>query len=153
VLPRVAVLVCTASFSPLWNLAGQVAPSERDSLPHEVDRVVLASVAGIGAGSVGLLLGAWLSNPTFVDCDDRLAGGCGRMILGAGIGEVMGLSLGVHFANRRRGRFAADLATSVVVGVGMSLLAGGLNQPEILLPIGAAVQVATTAVTEVLTGR
>ena len=83
--------------------------------------------------------------------------GIAGLVIGGAIGEVVGLPLGVHLANRRRGSYGKALLASLGV-VAAGLLVAGLTEEDaggrdlvlIAIPI---TQLAVTISIERATGR
>ena len=63
------------------------------------------------------------------------------------VGETIGLPLGVHFGNARRGNFAGDLGVSLLGHLGAIAL-GALTSSGIGYAIGLAGQLAITVANE-----
>jgi hypothetical protein len=86
---------------------------------------VWLTVAGVAGGGVGMfggmIVGGLLAGPP----DERCIDFCFSpgLIPGALIGEAVGLSLGVHIANGRRGRVIPGVLTSAGI-LGVFVLAG-----------------------------
>jgi len=73
------------------------------------------------------------------------------IVLGYFIGETIGVPIGAHLGNSRRGNFAGDLGISIlghIAALGLASLGGSAGYVA-----GLSVQVLATAVNEQLTGR
>src|SRR5687768_633997 len=109
-------------------------------------------VGGVGGGGVGMIggmiIGALMDGPADEDCIDFCFGP--GLILGTLVGEVAGVALGVHLANRRRGSLPIGLLTSA----GLVILGGlvALEAPEVFLFIPVA-QIIGSIQVERITGR
>jgi hypothetical protein len=112
--------------------------------------------AGTGGAAVGSALGAvvggtlgflgGLALGATGDCYEI----CGGMIWGALGGEALGVAVGAHFGNRARGRFLADLATSVLAGgAGVAIAANSSSENAFWTLVAA--QVAATVIVELNT--
>lgn len=99
---------------------------------------VLATVAGAYAGAA---------------IGDQIEGDSGSEYFPVGaatgylVGETIGLPLGVHFGNARRGNFAGDLGVSLLGHLGAIAL-GALTSSGIVYAIGLAGQLAITVANE-----
>jgi hypothetical protein len=115
---------------------------------------VPASVVAVFGGGLGFFSGAFvggmlapcLAEYVIVECPVPLAMGV--------MGEALGVALGAHLGNRRRGRFGSTLlASGAVAAAGVTVTAAVSNEPVggwILLSTFVA-QVAAAVITEVLT--
>jgi hypothetical protein len=91
--------------------------------------IVLGAIGFVGLGYAGVAL---------ADCDQSYDDMCGLgSFIGAGLmGEALGIGLGAHIGNRRRGNVVAPLGASV--GLLLVALAAG---DEVNLPEGAVLLV------------
>jgi hypothetical protein len=106
---------------------------------------------GILGGALGMVLGAAAGSGLEVlladDCYDFC--GLGGGIIGAGVGESLGMAFGVHTANRQRGSFAASvvgplgvLVTALVAGMALD----DANVPAAMVGIAVPVLQLTTSI-------
>lgn len=121
---------------------GQAADSNDRVLDMFGGGVLGAGVGAIGGG----LLGAAFATAGCARSGDEDCG-LAHILVGAAIGEVALLPLGVHLGNRSRGSYAANLAVSVAVlliGSRVDLPQGaGVLIPAAQLIAGAATESAT----------
>ena len=119
-------------------------------------------LAGVGLGAVGFVAGAFIgfgSAGCHSGTSDELCG-LGEAIIGGAAGGTLGLALGVHLGNGKRGNFALDLliATATAAG-GVALVAksGVIRQESEMGTIAVAaiplVELASTVVVERTVGR
>jgi hypothetical protein len=138
------------SFPPVQAPHAALVPSP----PAQPVRVVVADtlwaggpgdvtliMGGVAGGTLGFiaggLIGSVLDGPPDDDCSEICFGDA--VIPGVLIGEALGLALGVHLANGRRGSFPTGaLVSAGILAVGV---AGMLEEPEIvfLIPVGQLV--------------
>jgi hypothetical protein len=149
-----------AQWREVWPPVGSEAPTpvaEERAEPVPEDGVqrsnlVLAG-AGVLGGGVGLLAGSRIARSS--DCE-RPPCDVGE-VLAAAVGEVVGMSLGVHLANRRRGEWAMDVNAALFSGViGAAVLSRILPEdtPNAAFWMGVPlVQVTATVAAERLTAR
>lgn len=147
------------------GLAGQNAPSPMEFVPYRAPDLVEASapdsatadvplppiVAGVGGGAVGAALG--------VAGGMMVAGvsGCIELcevypLVGALVGEAVGIPLGVHQATGGRSSLGRDLALSALIGaagtaiaitvpdagLGLGILAIGVPLAQLMVVVPAA---------------
>jgi hypothetical protein len=130
--------------------------SQRDSLARgSTPLMVGAGLGGAVSGFFGGMLVGWSLGGGGEICGDDP---CGLYtgILGSLVGEAIGLPLGVHLANRRRGSFPLDLLTSLAsVAAGVTVMAG--IDPDyggtVALAATPIVQLVATIAVERATGR
>src|SRR5204863_1465661 len=156
---RLSILAPLALVAVAAAQAQRLAPSPV-SLPQPADTepsTVLASVgAGLGLGVVGFLAGGAAGLGLSHNCSGELCQ-LPAMFFGAAAGGTLGMALGVHLGNGRRGNLATDcLAGAGVWGIGMTtlLLTGGWK-PTGTTVLAVAVPVAqlvTTVLVEQATG-
>jgi hypothetical protein len=111
--------------------------------------LVVGGVVGGGVGMIGgMLIGALIDGPADRDCVDFCFGP--GLILGTLVGEVAGIALGVHLANRRTG----SLPIGLLASAGLLTLGGlvALEAPEVFLFIPVA-QIIGSIQVERITGR
>lgn len=110
---------------------------------------VLGGAAGFFAGGY---IGAWIADETADPGQDLAA--VGGFALGGMAGEVLGLALGVHRADRGEGSLWSDLFASALSGaaiVGGAALIDADGAPAwTLVGLGVTVQVGVTVGTEIL---
>ena len=105
-------------------------------------------LAGVATGAVAMVAGGHigyaLGGGSRVCGDDP----CGfeEAIYGAAVGISIGIPLGVHLANRSRGSFGTELATSLAIGALGMTLALGANNGVVLLAVPVAQLVASIAI-------
>jgi len=112
-----------------------------------------AIFAGVLAGAGGLVAGAFLGASMVcsgASCEDFEA--LGGAVLGAALGEVLLLPIGVHLGNRSAGSLELDLLMSVTAGAVSLALATASEDGGVLLA-GIIAQVGLTVWTERRTGR
>lgn len=143
-----------SSIDGLWTSSprrGRVGESAVTTSPGASQRpVLLLAGAGLLGGAAGMVGGAYLGSSA-EGCGTPPCGAAG--LTGAALGEVLGMSLGVHLANGRRGAWAADLMAALASGV-----AGGMVLARILPATGTAndlvlvsvplIQIVATVITE-----
>jgi hypothetical protein len=138
---------------PMANGSHPVVPSQAiaATAPGDSPLLILGGIIGGAAGLYGgALAGYHLSG------GDRLCGddSCGLYagILGAAVGEMALLPLGVHLANRRRGDYGLDLLASIALGVGGSALASTSDSSVLLIAV-PVVQLISVVLIERATSR
>ncbi|MEP7029109.1 MAG: hypothetical protein ABI960_10975 [Candidatus Eisenbacteria bacterium] len=120
------------------------APSVRRSQPIILAPILGSLAGGIGLAYAGLALG-YAGNPNTQDISVGA-------IAGFVLGEMIGVPLGAHLGNGRRGNFAGDLGISVLTGLaGIGL--GSLDSGGGAYLLGAAGQIALTIANERATAR
>jgi hypothetical protein len=87
-------------------------------------------VAGAGLGAAGFVLGGLAGYGIARAGDDYCEDWCGfpEAMLGAAVGGTLGMALGVHLGNKRRGSFALDFLVGALVwgaGIGVVALSDG----------------------------
>lgn len=106
------------------------------------------ALAGVATGAVAMVAGGHigyaLGGGSRVCGDDP----CGfeEAMYGAAVGISLGIPLGVHLANRSRGSFGTELATSLAIGALGMTLALGANNGVVLLAVPIAQLVASIAI-------
>lgn len=107
---------------------------------------VLGGAAGFFAGA---MVGGSVENRFFpCHCDDP---GLMGVLWGAAIGESVGLAVGAHVGNGRRGNLGEDLVASLGMGAVGIAVAFGVGEAGLLfVPV---VQVVAVATTELTAGR
>ena len=118
------------------RMVQQSAASEpRTEVPMALGGVVGGAIGLFGGGLVGYELGGGGRV-----CGDDSCGFLG-MFLGAAVGEVIMLPLGVHVGNGKRGSYGAAFAASTAVAVGGLLILGqaDVGEAAVILPIGQIV--------------
>ncbi len=78
------------------------------------------ALGGVAGGAVGFFGGGligYTAETGLTGCAGDEWCGFGGILLGAAVGEVVMLPMGVHLANRSRGSYAPSLGTSVAVGL------------------------------------
>src|SRR5947208_7223467 len=115
-----------------------VLSARRDDLPGAALRARVASEPNIGspllaAAGLGLLgwgVGAVAGHVIQGDCFEEYCGLEG-IFYGGAAGGGMGLAVGAHLGNRRRGSFPLDVLTSGTVwGVGSALMSSFANDGD-----------------------
>lgn len=127
-----------------WSsVVPQPVPAVQPERRRSPELLALGGVVGGGAGLVaGALAGAWLQGSKDPDCIDFCIGW--EPIVGALAGEALGLALGVHLANGRRGSLPLGMLTSAgILTVGAI---GGNNVPPMLLIVPVTQIIATVTV-------
>jgi hypothetical protein len=110
---------------------------------------------GIG----GWVAGAFTGAAAEANCTDGDYCQAEGILLGAAVGGTVGLALGVHLGNRRRGNFALDVLSGAMVwgaSVGAFYLVGAdLDEPASVAVLVAEpiLQLVTTVVVERARGR
>lgn len=108
--------------------------------PHtEVPMFVGGAIGGAIGFFGGALVGLELAGGSAI-CGDDPCGLVG-MIVGATVGEVIMLPLGVHVGNGKQGSYGAAFAASTAVAVGGLLLVGNtdIGEGAVVIPIGQIV--------------
>lgn len=148
--PPLAALRADAPPAP----AARPAPAlqEQERLPSPA---VLA-LGGIAGGMFGTVLGAaagYALETTLTGCRGSDFCGLGGIALGGAAGEVLGLPLGVHAMNGRRGRYGEGVVVTLLVGLAGIGLATQLPEagPVMSVAIPAA-QLATAVAVERASG-
>ncbi len=109
-------------------------------------------IGGILAGAIGFFGGAalGLAIEQGVGCDNtNEMCGLGGLILGAAIGEVLFMPVGIHLGNKRGGNFFLDTLSSIAVGaagLGASALSKGSIGP--FLVVTPIIQIGITTIVE-----
>jgi len=118
----------------------QTSPPVADPAGMVLAGVATGAVAMVAGGHIGYALGGG----SRVCGDDP----CGfeEAIYGAAVGISIGIPLGVHLANRSRGSFGTELATSLAIGALGMTLALGANNGVVLLAVPVAQLVASIAI-------
>jgi hypothetical protein len=127
--------------SPATRVTGpvalRVAVPEQGGGAHDVWLVLGGAAGGTLGFFGGAIIGSVLDGPPDPDCIDFCFGD--GLIPGALIGEAVGLALGVHLANGRRGSLPMGmLASAGVLALGVT---GMLEEPQVvfLVPVGQIV--------------
>lgn len=140
----VAVVAAGAS-----GVGAQVAPEPPLSRPV---------LMGAGLGVVGFFAGGLTATYLARNCTANELCGLEAAFFGAAAGGTVGLALGTHLGNARRGSLPLDLATGAVVwGVGIAATVAGNNDDEARVWIGFVTipiaQLASTVAVERGIGR
>ncbi len=100
------------------HLAGAAIPAQLESEPSMVSPLLAAAGLGLLGWGVGALAGHAIQGDCFEEyCELEGA------FYGGAAGGGMGLAVGAHLGNRRRGSFPLDVLTSGAVwGVGYALM-------------------------------
>lgn len=118
---------------------------------NPVGTVVGGVLGGTAVFFLGAIVGGNVENRYFpCHCDDP---GLRGVLWGAAIGESVGLAIGAHVGNGRRGNLALDLLASAGVGaagIATIVLAGNNGTGLLLIPVA---QLATVALAELAVGR
>ena len=77
--------------------------------------LALGGVAGGALGALGGAAAGFALETTLTGCEGDEFCGFGGILLGGAVGEMVMLPLGVHMANRSRGRYAPSLGMSFAV--------------------------------------
>ncbi|NIP60386.1 MAG: hypothetical protein GWM92_18580 [Gemmatimonadetes bacterium] len=131
---------------------GRSGPVQIGVSPRSPAVLALGGLLGGAAGFfAGGYLGAWIADETADPGQDLAA--VGGFALGGAAGEVLGLALGVHRADRGEGSFWSDLFASALSGaaiVGSAALIDLDGAPAwTLAGLGVAVQIGFTVGTEI----
>ena len=106
------------------------------------------ALAGVATGAVAMAASGYIGSA--LGGGNRICGDdpCGFLeaIYGAAVGISVGIPLGVHLANRGRGSFGTELATSLAIGALGMTLALGANDGVVLLAVPVAQRVASIAI-------
>ena len=136
------------SLSNLLKLHESVRPF-RQSLLESIDRKQVSMVGPIWGGllgaTVGLFGGAFLGSASFGQRGYDAVGGA---IVGAIIGEVLVMPLGVHYGNNRQGKFGLDLLSSAAVAGAGLLMMNTLSADESFLLLLPVLQIGATVAVE-----
>lgn len=110
-------------------------PGPSTAVPMFVGGAIGGAIGLFGGGLVGFELAGGSDT-----CGDDPCGFAG-MIVGAAIGEIIMLPLGVHVGNGKRGSYGAAFAASTAVGVGGLLLLANvdLGEAAVVVPVGQIV--------------
>jgi hypothetical protein len=99
---------------------------------------------GIMGASLGLLIGgaagAGLETTLTNDCFDYC--GLGGALLGAAVGESLGMAFGVHTANEQRGSYAGAVVGPLAVGLGtlaLAIVLDDVSVPAYIVLVGVPV--------------
>lgn len=160
---RVLLLIGACGIAPAHAQQPPSEPLAAEPVPFQLepDRVsvpahpAFLAVGGITGGLVGVVAGGYAGAAI------ELAGGChsdfcglGGALLGAAVGEVLLLPLGVHLFNSRQGSYASDALVSLGVAAGgLALVAVGQGQSAGLLFAIPVVQLIGVISTERSTSR
>ena len=144
---RTAMIAASLWLLPV-PMPGQATPR------HQPSTAAGAVVGGVLAGGLGFVGGALFA--TSVECNggsscqgfDALE----AAVLGAIVGEILFLPIGVHVGNGQAGSIEADLLTSVFSGLGALGIGLAAERVEVLA-IGIAGQIAFTVAMERMRGR
>jgi hypothetical protein len=129
---------------------GKELPSERRQ-----GSVAWPIVGGILAGGAGFLVGGF-SGAACTTTRHADFSSIGGFIVGAPIGEMIGLPIGVHLGNGRRGNFPLVFLASVgIAGTGIWLTSalGDYRTPAFSLPLTALTQLIACVAIERTTGN
>ena len=138
----VAALIVTG---PLLAQTPSRPPQPRDPVG-----AIVGGLLGAGLGLFGGTLLGYEAACGGRNCYDF--DGFGEALVGALVGEVLLMPVGVHIGNRGAGNLAKDLGVSFAVGAGVLLLAAVADSPEFLL-VGAIGQIGLTVWAERSAGR
>ncbi len=111
--------------------------------PPLVQPIVVGALATIAGAYAGAQIGDLIEGNSGSSSEYLPVGAA----IGFLVGETIGLPLGVHFGNARRGNFAGDLGISLLGHLGAIGLAG-LTGSLVGYAIGVAGQLAITVATE-----
>ncbi len=127
--------------------------ARRDTLAPEAsgwDVGLGAAMGGLLGTGAGALLGYFAGGGKLL-CGDDTCGSQGA-ILGALAGEPVGMGVGAHLANRRRGNATLDVLGAAAAGYLFAFIAAESQQPAMLVVAGL-VQVGATVAIERASGR
>lgn len=89
---------------------------------------------GLGLGAAGILLGGAIGLGV-ADCPAEEECELQGAFYGAAAGETLGMALGIHIGNRRRGSFALDIVTATLIsgtGIGVAYASDWDNEVTLL---------------------
>ena len=130
---------------PPWILTRHIEPRQQRTTQPPIGNAIVGGVLGGAlAGGVAYVLFGGLG-----DCRDL----CGLgLAYAVGVGTFVGLPLGVHLGNRRRGNFLVDLFLSTAAGAAAYALLKDRDDSAAILMV-PVLQLAVTVSAERLMGR
>ncbi len=122
-----------------------------DSLPLTSTRLAMGGLAiGILSMAGGAIAGAIISCPNHHSKEEFC--GMDGAFVGAAAGELVGIPLGVHLADRRHGSFGWDLVASTAAVFALAPAVSASRLPPLILLVPAG-QIAAAVVAERRTAR
>ncbi|HEX8274337.1 MAG TPA: hypothetical protein VF615_16995 [Longimicrobiaceae bacterium] len=110
-------------------LSSPYAPALQESGPYvPTGTLAFGGILGGAAGFAGGALLGYTLDTALADCKGEEWCGFRGVLLGGALGEALMLPLGVHLANRSRGRYAPGAAMSILVGLGGLTLAAAAGE-------------------------
>jgi hypothetical protein len=149
ILPR-SLVALTLSMGLSGTLA--TAPLQSQEIPPE-PAVIAPVLSGLGLGAVGFFGGALVGAGLSEGCDGYYCE-LGSAALAALIGESVGMGIGVHLGNRRRGSLGLDILTAAGSATGALIVLNAVEDDEgDLLLLALVLQTTATVTVERTTGR
>jgi len=112
--------------------------------------------AGLGLGAIGFVAGGLISVAVTHDCRSSDYCGLEWAFIGAATGGTLGMALGVHLGNRRRGNFALDFLTAGAIwaaGITTVAVVGNENVTYVMFVLIPVTQLTATIAVEGSAGR
>ncbi len=154
-LLRVALLALALGANPL--VAQSVSTIPDTTVTTEEDSPEKAYLLGVGIGMGGFLAGGLAGLAATSGCTGDDYCGARGFLIGAAVGGTLGMALGVHLGNDRRGSLPLDMLTGAAVwgiGIGGAALSDWDDTVTFIAAIGVPiVQLLTTVAVERATGR
>jgi hypothetical protein len=139
------------------------AQAQTPTLPGDQPQLILDQgsatrpvLMGIGLGAAGFFVGGLTGLVLANDCSGEMCD-AGPFLFGAAAGGTLGLALGAHLGNHRRGNLALDFLTGAAIwGAGLGIVAAtgwdetAATAAAVTVPI---VQLAGTVMVERAVGR
>jgi len=160
---RFACVLLLLAAPLLLSAALTAAQAQTPTLPGAQPQPILNQgsaarpvLMGIGLGAAGFFVGGLTGWALANDCSGEMCA-AGPFLLGAAAGGTLGLALGAHLGNHRRGNLALDFLTGAAVwGAGLGIVAAtgwdetAATAAAVTVPI---VQLVGTVVVERAVGR
>jgi len=134
----------------------RTAPAPDIDRDQNTAGAVLGAAIGAAAGGAVALMVAWdlweATNSRSTPCERKVCGFLGGALLGW-VGEAVGLGVGAHLGNGRRGNVIAPLAASMVVLLAAGIAGDNGRLPERSQWVVPVAQIVAAVAAEITVGR